>query len=153
MGLNRISMTNNLYCIIIQSGHSHLDEEFTSDAESYLDNYDRDCIAGYDIGNESIYFLYIPEWKVFRIIDFFKRNHILLKYELVTNIFDFLSSDVKFLVVYSEARNKNILDNYIINTVTIDTVLDRMNSNRNTKGFSLFQIEMSILGIDYTCTT
>jgi hypothetical protein len=122
-----------------------LDKKFTNEISSYLDSEDRDYISGYDVEDQSIYLLYIDEWKTFKMIDFFKRNHLLVKYELVSNVIDLINSDEKYFKFYSDERNKEILDNYILNNVTIDDVLDRINENRSKTGFSLLPIERKIL--------
>jgi len=139
-------MLNSLYCIITTNGNEHLDDAFTAEIRLYLDIGDDNCWAGYDVGNESIYFIYIDQWKVFQIIDFFKRNDILLEYQVVQNVIDFINSNNKYRELYSDEHNKTVMDNYIMNTVTIDDVLDRINDNRNNKEFLLLPIERSILG-------
>ena len=147
--MNQKTMLNSLYCIITTSGNEHLDDAFTAEIRLYLDPDDYYCCAGYDVGNESIYFIYIDQWKVFQIIDFFKRNNILLHYQVVQNVIDFIDSDKKFLEVYSDEHNKTVVNNYIMNSVSVDDVLDRINDNRNNKEFSLLPIERSILGFDF----
>jgi len=122
-----------------------LDEKFTSEISSYLDPDDRDYMGGYDIDNESIYLLFIDEWKTFKMIDFFKRHNLLVKYERVSNVLDLINSDKKYFKFYSDERNKEILDNYILNNITIDDVLDSISENRNKTGYSLLPIELSIL--------
>jgi hypothetical protein len=122
-----------------------LEEKFNTEISTYLDPDDVDQILGYDIDNESIYILYLDEWKTFKMIDFFKRNHLLVKYELVSNVIDLINSDQKYFKFYSEERNKEILDNYILNNITIDDILDRISENRSKTGFSLLPIERKIL--------
>lgn len=138
-------MNNDLYCITVKSGQEHLDESFTIDCLSYLDSDDGNYIAGFDINDESIYFVFIDEWKVEKMINFFKENNILIKFEKVSNIINFINSDKKYLEVYSEEHNRVVLNNYIKYHITVDNVLDRMYQNKDVKGFSLFPVEMEIL--------
>ncbi len=85
--MNTKNATNSLYCITTKNVNDELlEEKFEADASLYLEPDDGDCIGGFDIDNESIYFLYIDEWKIFKMIDFFSRNHVLIKYELVVSL-------------------------------------------------------------------
>ena len=62
-------MTNTLYCVITASGFDEaLDESYTKDIREYLTPIDYYQIAGYDILNESIYFMYFDELKILRMI-------------------------------------------------------------------------------------
>jgi len=136
---------NNLYCITTKCGNADLKEKFNTWSSLFLEKGDGDCIGGYDIENESIIFSYIDERKIFKMIDFFEKHHLLIKYELVSDVIDLLYSDEKYLKFYSDERNKEMLDNYILHNVTIDNILDRLNKHKKKIGFSLLPIEMSIL--------
>ena len=141
-------MTNTLYCVITASGFDEaLDESYTKDIREYLTPIDYYQIAGYDVLTESIYFMFFDKWKIFRMIDFFRRNNILLKYQVVENILDFIHSEKKYLEVFSDRHNKTVMENYILDTAKIDDVLDRMNQHRNNKEFSLLPIEKEVLGM------
>jgi hypothetical protein len=140
------SATNPLYCIITKNVNDELlEENFEADASFYLEPDDGDCIGGFDIDNESIYLLFIDEWKIFKMIDFFSRNNVLIKYERVPDVIDLINSDKKYLKFYSEERNKTVLDEYILHHVSIDDILDRISENRNNGGFSLLPVEQLIL--------
>jgi hypothetical protein len=144
--MNTKSATNSLYCIITKNVNDELlEEKFNTDASLYLEPDDGDCIGGFDIDNKSIYLLYIDKWKIFKMIDFFSRNHVLIKFELVSDVIDLINSDKKYLEFYSEELNKTVLDNYIVHHVSIDDILDRINKNRNNSGFSLLPVEQLIL--------
>lgn len=136
---------NFLYCITVKNGQEHLDEAFEIDCMTYLEEDDGDCISGFDVENESIYFTFIDESKVRKMIDFFKRNGILIKYEKVSNIIDFINNDKKYLRVYSDERNRSILNTYIKIHVTVDNVLERLHDNKHNDEFSLLPIEKEIL--------
>ena len=140
------SATNPLYCITTKNVNDEiLEEKFVTDISAYLDPDDGDYVSAYDIDNESIYLLYIDEWKIFKMIDFFSRNHLLIKYECVPDVIDLINSDEKYLEFYSEEHNKTVLDEYILHHVSIDDILDRINKNRNNSGFSLLPVEQLIL--------
>jgi hypothetical protein len=144
--MNTKSATNSLFYIITKNVNDELlEENFEADASLYLEPDDGDCIGGFDIDNESIYLLYIDKWKIFKMIDFFERNHVLIKYECIPDVIDLINSDEKYLEFYSEERNKTVLDNYILHHVSIDDILDKMCKNRNNSGFSLLPIEKLIL--------
>ena len=141
-------MTNPLFCVITATGYDEaLEEAYTKDISEYLTPIDYYQIAGYDILTESIYFMFFNEWKIFRMIDFFRRNNILLNYQVVENILDFIHCEKKYLEVFSDRHNKTVMENYILNTVTVDDVLDRMNQNRKNKDFFLLPIEKEVLGM------
>ena len=114
--------SNLLYCIIIKKS-DYLEKEFDKDISTYLVDGDGDHVAGTDVENETIYLLYIEEWKIFKMIDFFKKHDVLLKFEIVTNIFDFLGN-LKYSSIYSDKDNKKIIDTYISIHITMDDVLD-----------------------------
>jgi len=140
------SATNSLYCITIKNVNDELiEEKFITDISSYLDPDDGDYISGYDVEDQSIYILYIDEWKIFKMIDFFERNHVLIKYECVPDVIELINSNKKYLEFYSEERNKTVLDEYILQHVSIDEILDRINENRNSSEFSILPIEQLIL--------
>ena len=65
--------SNLLYCIIIKKS-DYLEKEFDKDISTYLVDGDGDHVAGTDVENETIYLLYIEEWKIFKMIDFFKKH-------------------------------------------------------------------------------
>ena len=132
---------NKLYCIIIKSGFDiYLDSEFTSIMSKYLNSYDGNFIAGSDVKGESIYFTYVDKYKVFKMVDFFKKHNILLKHYYIDDVINFINSDPKFLEVYSDDYNKIVLDNYIKNNITIDDILDKIIENEK-----LSDIEINIL--------
>ena len=140
-------MINPMYCVITTRDNDHLDEAFTTEIKSFLTPDDYYQIAGYDTLTESIYFMYIDEWKVIRMIEFFIKNGVLLEYQVVKNILDFINSDEKYKEVYSDEHNKMVMDNFIFNTLSVDAVLDRINENRNNKEFLLSEIEKTVLGV------
>ena len=141
-------MANLLYCVITASGFEEtLEEAYTKDVSEYFIPIDYYSMAGFDANSESIYFMFFDEWKIFRMIDFFRRTNILLEYQVVENLIDFILSDKKYMNVFSEEHNKKVIENYILETITIDDVLDRMNQNRNNKEFSLLPIEKEVLGM------
>ena len=141
-------MTNRLFCVITTNGNEDiLEESYTNDLRTYFVPIDYYSMAGFDVDKESIYFMYFDKWKILRMVDFFSRNNILLEYQVVENVIDFLYSDKKYLNVFSDEHNKYVMDNYILDTVSMDDVLDRMNQNRNNKEFSLLPIEKEVLGI------
>lgn len=141
-------MTSILYCVITASGFEEvLDEAYTKDVSEYFKPKDYYCMAGFDVGKESIYFMFFDKWKILRMIDFFRRNNILLEYQKVENVIDYIHSDKKYLEVFSDRHNKTVIENYILNTVTVDDLLDRMNQNRHNKEFSLLPIEKEVLGV------
>ena len=137
--------SNLLYCIIIKKS-DYLEKEFDKDISTYLVDGDGDHVAGTDVENETIYLLYIEEWKIFKMIDFFKKHDVLLKFEIVTNIFDFLGN-LKYSSIYSDKDNKKIIDTYISIHITMDDVLDRINENKGISGFKLLPIEKEILSM------
>ncbi|MCX6280488.1 MAG: hypothetical protein NTU51_00820 [Bacteroidetes bacterium] len=139
-------MTNPLYCVITTRDNDHLDEAFTTEIKSFLIPADYYQIAGYDTLAESIYFMYIEEWKVIRMIEFFIKNDILLEYQKVDNVLNFINADEKYLEVYSDDHNKTVMDNFIFNTISVNMVLDRIIENRNNDSFSLSEIEKTVLG-------
>jgi len=142
------SMKNPLYCVITESGFEEaLDEAYTKDVNEYFVPKDYYSMAGFDVDMESIYFMYFDEWKIFRMIDFFKRNNILLEYHVVENVITFILSDKKYLEVFSDIHNKYVIENYILDAVSVNEVLDRMNQNRHNKEFSLLPIEKEVLGM------
>lgn len=118
------NMCNELYCIVIKSGFDHLEDEFIMESSLNID--DSDFIAACDVGEESIYFTYIDYFKISKMLSFFRKHKILINYQVIDNVIDFITSDKKYSDLYSDNRNKTILDKYIINNVTIDNVLDRM---------------------------
>ena len=137
--------SNLLYCIIIKKS-DYLEKEFDKDISTYLVDGDGDHVAGTDVENETIYLLYIEEWKIFKMIDFFKKHDVLLKFEIVTNIFDFLGN-LKYSSIYSDKDNKKIIDTYISIHITMDDVLDMINENKGISGFKLLPIEKEILSM------
>lgn len=137
--------SNLLYCIIIKKS-DYLEKEFDKDISTYLVDGDGDHVAGTDVENETIYLLYIEEWKIFKMIDFFKKHDVLLKFEIVTNIFDFLGN-LKYSSIYSDKDNKKVIDTYISIHITMDDVLDRINENKGISGFKLLPIEKEILSM------
>ena len=137
--------SNLLYCIIIKKS-DYLEKEFDKDISTYLVDGDGDHVAGTDVENETLYLLYIEEWKIFKMIDFFKKHDVLLKFEIVTNIFDFLGN-LKYSSIYSDKDNKKIIDTYISIHITMDDVLDRINENKGISGFKLLPIEKEILSM------
>ena len=137
--------SNLLYCIIIKKS-DYLEKEFDKDISTYLVDGDGDHVAGTDVENETIYLLYIEEWKIFKMIDFFKKHDVLLKFEIVTNILDFLGNS-KYSSIYSDKDNKKVIDTYISIHITMDDVLDRINENKGISGFKLFPIEKEILSM------
>ena len=141
-------MTNPLFCVITASGYEeYLEESYIKDVSEYFKPIDYYSMAGFDVDHESIYFMFFEEWKILRMIDFFKRSNILFDYQIVTNVIDFIHSEKKYLEVFSDSHNKTVMDNYILDNVKIDDVLDRMNQNRNNKEFSLLPIEKEVLGM------
>ena len=141
-------MTNPLYCVITAAGYEEaLEEAYTKDIREYLIPADYYSMAGFDIDKESIYFMYFDEWKILRMIEFFRRNNILLEYQVVENAINFIHSEKKYLEVYSDEHNKMVMDNFIFNAITVDDILDRMNQNRNNKDYFLLPIEKEVLGM------
>ena len=140
-------MANPLYCVITTRDNDHLDEAFTAEIESFLIPEDYYQIAGYDTLAESIYFMFIEEWKVIRMINFFRINDILIEFQIVDNVMDFINGDEKYQEVYSDEHNKMVMDNFIFNTISVNEVLDRINENKNNASFSLSEIEKTVLGM------
>ena len=140
-------MINPLYCLITDRDSDHLNEAFNNEITSFLTIDDYYHMAGYDILTESILFMYIEEWKVVRIIEFCINHDILIEYQKVDNVIDFISSDEKYLEVFSDDHNKAIINYYIMETFSVDDILDRMNQNKNNTSFSLSEIEKTVLGI------
>lgn len=136
---------NNLYCITVKSGQEHLESEFEKDCLSYMEEFDGEYIAGFDVDDESIYFTFMDEWKIEKMVDFFKRNKILIEVEKVSNIIKFINSDKKYLKVYSEERNRVIMNHYITIHITIDSILERLFENKEKDDFFLLPIEKEIL--------
>lgn len=136
---------NNLYCITVKSGQEHLESKFEKDCLSYLEENDGEQIAGFDVEDESIYFTFMDEWKIKRMIEFFRKNNILISVTKILNIIDFINSEKKYLKVYSEERNRVIMNRYITIHVTIDSILERLFKNKDIEGFSLLPIEKEIL--------
>ena len=140
-------MINPLYCVITTRDNDHLDEAFSAEIKSFLIPEDYYQIAGYDTFAESIYFMYIEEWKIIRMIEFFISNDVLLEYQKVDNVLNFINGDEKYLEVYSDEHNKMVMDNFIFNTISVNEVLDRINENKNNASFSLSEIEKTVLGM------
>jgi len=137
---------NSLYCITVKSkGCEHLETDFELDCMKYMEESDGEYIAADDVGDESIYFIFIDKWKIDRFVDFFERNDISIKVQKVSNIIEFITNDEKYLKVYSEERNMGILDHYIITHITPDSILERLHKNKEVSGFSLLPIEKKIL--------
>ena len=142
------SMTNPLYCVITDTGYEKaLEKAYTKDIREYLIPADYYNMAGFDIDKESIYFMYIEEWKVIRMINFFRINDILIEFQIVDNVMDFINGDEKYQEVYSDEHNKMVMDNFIFNTISVNEVLDRINENKNNASFSLSEIEKTVLGM------
>lgn len=134
--LSRLS-PNKLYCLITkQNGYEYLELSFV-EILSTIDFQDGDFIIGHDVNDESIYFTYIEESKTIEIINFFKKNNILVLCQHVKNVINFIQSDKKYMDVYE--NNKLSMNNYIIKNVNSDDILDRMMNN------TLLQIEFDIL--------
>ena len=89
--------------------------------------------------------IYLDEWKVFQIIEFFKNYDLLVSYEIVSNPAKFICSRPEFYDAYKEERNKRILDNYILGNMSVDDVLERIYENKSVPGFTLLPVEMEIL--------
>ena len=140
-------MINPLYCVITTRDNDHLDEAFSAEIKSFLIPEDYYQIAGYDTFAESIYFMYIEEWKIIRMIEFFISNDVLLEYQKVDNVLNFINGDEKYQEVNSDKHNKMVMDNFIFNTISVNEVLDRINENRNNDSFSLSEIEKTVLGM------
>ena len=137
---------NSLYYITVKNKQDfQLEETFIQDCMNYLEEKDGDLISGFDVEDESIYFTFIDEWKIFKMINFFRKNGVLVKFEKISNIIDFINSDKRYLTVYSEERNRLILNKYIRINVTSDDVLERLYDNKGVTDFSLFPIEQEIL--------
>jgi len=137
---------NSLYCITVKNKQDfQLEETFIQDCMNYLEEKDGDLIAGFDVEDESIYFTFIDEWKIFKMINFFRKKGILIKSEKIINIIEFINSDKKYMMVYSDERNKSILNRYIRIHVTTDNILERVYDNKGVNDFSLFPIEEEIL--------
>lgn len=131
---------NKMFCIVTKSGFDYLEDEFFSYMSKFLKPNDSGYIAGGDVSGETIYFTCIDEYKVSKMIKFFKTNDIFIKCEEVSNIVEFLNSDKKYLEIYNDERNKIILNNFIVKNVSIDNILDRMIGR-----FMLLSIELDIL--------
>ena len=141
-------MTNPLYCVITDTGYEKaLEKAYTKDIREYFKPKDYYSMAGFDVDHESIYFMFFDKWKILRMIDFFRRNNILLEYQVVENVINFIHSDKKYVEVFADSHNKYVMDNYILDTVSVNDVLDWINQNRNNKDFSLLPVEKEVLGI------
>jgi hypothetical protein len=135
--LSRLLKPNKLYCLITkQNGYEYLELSFV-EILATINFDDSDFIIGHDVNDESIYFTYIEESKAIEIINFFKRNNILVSCQCVKNVIDFIQSDKKYMDVYE--NNKQTVDNFIIENVNSDDVLDRMIN------YPLLQVELDIL--------
>ena len=136
MGLNETKQ--QLYCLVTkQNGYEYLELSFVEILATIIFE-DNDFIVGYDVNDESIYFTYINKSKTIEIINFFKKNNILFSYEIINDVVDFIQSDEKYITVYE--NNKSSIDDFIIENMTSDDVLDRM-----VKKYPLLQIELDIL--------
>jgi hypothetical protein len=146
----KVILSNSLHFIRVFAVHDpdeekRLDDAFTFLMETYLDKQDRECIGGFDSGKYSLYFMYIDQWKVNKIIAFFGKHNLLIRHEIVTDPVRFICSNEEYLGFYNDENNKDFLDKFILSRIDFDYILDRYNENRNVPGFALLPIEMEIL--------
>lgn len=136
-----------LYCIIARydldsSLISIIEEKFNILLKNFLDSDDINKVAMFELDKEAIYLMNISKFKVSKIVEFFSKNKLLISFEEVSNkIFDIVSNE-RFLGFYDDDYNKKIIDNYILENMTIDNILDRINEVGYDK---ITQIEMKIL--------
>jgi len=143
-----MDILNKLHCIIIKSDYS-IEDKFEKYLSTFLDPYDGDYLAGDDDigddgGEKSIYLTYINKDKIDKMIEFFKEHDILLFFEEVNNLISLICSDEKYMKLYSDERNKPILDKYIKYHVSTDDILDRMIDEKVIIS-NLLPIEIEIL--------
>lgn len=142
---------NPLYFIIARGTQEpekqkRIETEFLVDLCQFVSNPEKDAIAGFDLENGGTgMLLFLDEWKVFRIVDFFEKNDLLVSFEIISNPPQFICSNPKYLEGYREERNKVILDKYMRKNMGIDDVLDRINENKSIPGFKLLPVEEEIL--------
>jgi hypothetical protein len=143
--------SNPLYFITVKGApdpdeQKGLETLFMVELCSFVSNWEKDAIAGFDMENGgSGLFIFLDEWKVLRILDFFRKHDLLESYEIISKPTQFISSNARYLEAYQEERNKIILDNYIRRNMSADDVLDRINENKSVPGFTLLPIEKEIL--------
>jgi hypothetical protein len=140
-----------LYFIIARGAEEpeeqrRLETEFLADLCQFVSNSEKDAMTGFDMeDNGTGLLLFLDEWKVNRIIDFFVKNDLLESYEIITHPTKFICSNAKYLDAYQEEHNKRVLDNYILRNMSADDVLERIHENKSVPGFNLLPIEMEIL--------
>ena len=143
--------SNPLYFIAVKGApdpdeQKHLETLFMVELSSFVSNWEKDAIAGFDMENESSgLFIFLDEWKIFRILEFFRKYDILESYEIISNPAQSISSNPRYLEAYKDERTKMILDSYIRRNMNLDDVLDRINENKSVPGFTLLPIEKEIL--------
>ena len=135
------NIANDLYHITVRN-NPELEKEFVENVSQFLEPEDSDAITGLDIDDKSIYLTFVDDYKVAKLIEFFKKHKMLIKFGRVDNIIDFINSDKNFFELYSEENNNTILNSYIEYNITKDNILDRISSNSID---SLLPIELEIL--------
>jgi hypothetical protein len=118
------------------------DDEFITYLQTFIEEEEKEHMGGEEVGDEVIIITDLSIFKTMKMIEFFEKNNFLKSYEFVTNIVDFINSDNKYSEIYSDDRNKVILDKYINATVTVDDILDRILKNGLP---SLLQVELEKL--------
>ena len=147
---DQVLLSNSLHFIRVFAVHDpeeekRLDDAFTLLLETYLDKQDRKCVAGFESGKETLFFMYIDQWKVNKIIAFFGKYDLLSRHEIVADPVRFICSSEEYLEVYNDEYNKDLLDKFILSRIDLDYILDRYNENRNVPGFALLPVEMEFL--------
>jgi hypothetical protein len=122
------NVANDLYFIIIKND-VELEETFTENISQFLESDDVDAITGHDVGNKSIYLTFVDDYKLIKLLQFFKKYKVLIKFGKVDNIIDFINNNKDFFELYLEERNNIILNNYIQYNITKDNILERISLN------------------------
>ena len=144
-------LSNPLYFIAVNGvpdpeKEKRLETEFMADLCSYVSNSEKEAVAEFDMKNKGTGLLiYLDEWKVFRILEFFRHYDLLVSYEIISNPVRFICSSPEYYKAYEEERNKRVLDTYILRNISVDDVLERIHENKFVPGFSLLPVEIEIL--------
>lgn len=137
-------LSNNLHFIRVSAVHDpveekRLDDAFTFLLEAHLDKQDRECIAGFESGKETLFFMYIDQWKVNKIIAFFGKHNLLSRHEIVTDPVRFICSSEEYLEVYKNENNKDLLDKFILSRIGFDYILGRLTRIEMSLAFHCFR--------------
>lgn len=141
------NLLKDLYCVVANYNLDQIyteliEEKFNTLLETYLEPSDVEHVAIFEINDKVIYLLNINKFKVLKIVEFFSRYNLLVSFEDITDKpFNFIYSN-KYLGLYDDEYNKKIIDNYILENMTIDNILDRINDIGYEK---LLPIELKIL--------